>query len=178
MITSALFTEGEYILHTTEDDFNGASRTIQIRANNFVLRGAGRDKTTLIMQDPNLPTDETVLYSSPLMIDFKHDSGLGNTNANVTENAAKGAFSVKVGDTSGLSAEQRVCLTVENNNADYVALELKDGNVAANELGPDHDIIKNGVKVYEYHQIKKIEDKTVTFYEPIHHAVEDRKSVV
>ena len=166
------FPEGEYILHTAEDDVNGASRTIQIRANNFVLRGAGRDKTTLIMQDPNLPTDETVLYSSPLMIDFKHDSGLGNTNANVTENAAKGAFSVKVGDTSGLSAEQWVCLTVENNNADYVALELKDGNVAANELGPDHDIIKNGVKVYEYHQIKKIEDKTVTFYEPIHHAVD------
>ena len=166
------FPEGEYILHTAEDDVNGASRTIQIRANNFVLRGAGRDKTTLVMQDPNLPTDETVLYSSPLMIDFKHDSGLGNTNANVTENAAKGAFSVKVSDTSGLSAEQWVCLTVENNNADYVALELKDGNVGNSELTADHDIIKNGVKVYEYHQIKKIEDKTVTFYEPIHHAVD------
>jgi hypothetical protein len=106
------------------------------------------------------------------MIDFKHDSGLGNTNATVAENAAKGAFAVKVSDTSGLSPEQWVCLTVENDNADYIALELKDGNVTANEFGSDHDIIKNGVKVYEYHQIKKIEDKTITFYEPIHHSVD------
>ena len=166
------FPEGEYILHTSDDDKDGVSRTIQIRAGNFILRGAGRDKTTLVMQDPNQPTDVSVHYSSPLMLDFKHDSGLDDTNAKVTENAAKGAFSVKVSNTSGLSADQWVCLSVQNDNDDYVALELKDGNVVAGELGPDHDIIKNGVKVYEYHQIKKIEDKTITFYEPIHHAVD------
>ena len=167
------FPEGEYILHTSDDDKDGVSRTIQIRAGNFILRGAGRDKTTLVMQDPNQPTDVSVLYSSPLMIDFKHDSGLGdNINVSVTENAAKGAFSVKVADVSKLAADQWVCLSVQNDNDDYVALELKDGNVAAGELGPDHDIIKNGVKVYEYHQIKAISGNTVTFYEPIHHAVD------
>ena len=169
------FPEGEYILHTSDDDKDGVSRTIQIRAGNFILRGAGRDKTTLVMQDPNQPTDVSVLYSSPLMIDFKHDSGLGDKiNVSVTENAAKGAFSVKVADVSKLAADQWVCLSVQNDNEDYVALELKDGNVAAGELGPDHDIIKNGVKVYEYHQIKTIDTdtKTVTFYEPIHHAVD------
>ena len=169
------FPEGEYILHTSDDDKDGVSRTIQIRAGNFILRGAGRDKTTLVMQDPNQPADVSVLYSSPLMLDFKHDSGLGDKiNVSVTGNAAKGAFSVKVADVSKLAADQWVCLSVQNDNEDYVALELKDGNVAAGELGPDHDIIKNGVKVYEYHQIKTIDTdtKTVTFYEPIHHAVD------
>ena len=72
------FPEGEFILHTTADNHTADgvtySRTIQIRAGNFVLRGAGRDKTTLVMQDPNLPTDAKVLYSSPVMLDFKHNS--------------------------------------------------------------------------------------------------------
>jgi len=170
------FPEGEYILHTSADNHvaNGTtySRVMQIRAGNIILRGAGRDKTTLVMQDPNLPTD-AALYSSPLMIDFKHNSGLGDKiNVSVTENAAKGAFSVKVADVSKLAPDQWVCLSVQNDNEDYVALELKDGNVAAGELGADHDIIKNGVKVYEYHQIKAISGNTVTFYEPIHHAVD------
>ena len=170
------FPEGEFILHTSADnhDVNGTtySQVMQIRAGNIILRGAGRDKTTLVMQDPNLPANAD-LYSSPLMIDFKHNSGLGDKiDVSVTENAAKGAFSVKVADVSKLAADQWVCLSVQNDNADYVALELKDGNVAAGELGPDHDIIKNGVKVYEYHQIKAISGNTVTFYEPIHHAVD------
>ena len=170
------FPEGEYILHTSADNHvaNGTtySQVMQIRAGNIILRGAGRDKTTLVMQDPNLPAD-AALYSSPLMIDFKHNSGLGDKiNVSVTENAAKGAFSVTVADVSKLAADQWVCLSVQNDNEDYVALELQDGNVAAGELGADHDIIKNGVKVYEYHQIKAISGNTVTFYEPIHHAVD------
>ncbi|MBE6250893.1 MAG: DUF4955 domain-containing protein [Bacteroidales bacterium] len=172
------FPEGEYILHTSDDDNVGSdskiySRTIQIRAGNFVLRGAGRDKTTLVMQDKNLPTNASVLYSSPLMIDFKHNSGLGDKiNVPVTENAPKGAFAVKVADAAGLSEGSWVCLTVQNDNAEYVALELKDGNVVTGELSADHDIIKNGVKVFEYHQIKKIEGNVVTFHEPIHHEVD------
>ncbi len=166
------FPEGEYILHTSEDNVNGVSKTLQIRAGNFILRGAGRDKTTLVMQDPNQPTDPKTLYSSPLMIDFKHDSGLSSMGIDVTRNAAKGAFSVEVSKTDGLSAGSWVCLTVQNNDPAYVAKELEEGMVESGELGADHDINKNGVKVYEYHQIKKIEGNVVTFCEPIHHEVD------
>ena len=166
------FPEGEYILHTSDDDKDGVSRTIQIRAGNFILRGAGRDKTTLVMQNPNLPTDASVLYSSPLMIDFKHDSGLTDIGINVTKNAAKGAFSIEVNNTTGLSPDLWVCLSVQNNDPAYVAEELKDGNLLENELTANHDIIKNGVKVFEYHQIKAINGNTVTFYEPIHHEID------
>lgn len=170
------FPEGEYILHTKDDDYteNGVtySRTIQIRTGNFILRGAGRDKTTLIMQAPALPTDESVLYSSPLMIDFKHNSGLSEMGINITENAAKGAFSVKVSSTSGLSVGTWICLSVQNNDPDYVAEELKAGAPQPAEFSDAHDIVKNGVKVYEYHCIKSIDGNVVTFHEPIHHAVE------
>ena len=172
------FPEGEYILHTSSDNYTNASgkvfsRTIQIRTGNIILRGAGRDKTTLVMKDPNLPTDESVLYSSPLMLDFKHNSGLGNKiNVAITENAPKGAYSVKVANTVGISEGSWVCLSVQNNDPAYVAYELRDGNLLTGELSSSHDIIKNGVKVYEYHQVKNINGNVVTFYEPIHHEVD------
>ena len=171
------FPEGEFILHTAEDNYTADgvtySRTIQIRAGNFVLRGAGRDKTTLVMQDPNLPTDAAVLYSSPLMIDFKHNSSFTPEGSpDVTKNAKKGAFSVEVSNASTLKADSWVVLSVQNNDPAYVAEELKEGKVVAGELGADHDINKNGVKVYEYHQIKAIDGNVVTFYEPIHHDVD------
>ena len=170
------FPEGEFILHTADDNYTDGgvtySRTIQIRAGNFVLRGAGRDKTILTMQDANLPTDPSVLYSSPVMIDFKHNSGLTEMGINVTKNVEKGAFSIEVNSTSGLAVDSWVCLSVQNNDPDYVAKELEAGNPTASEFKADHDIIKNGVKVYEYHQIKAIKDNTVTFYEPIHHEID------
>ena len=177
------FPEGEFILHTSDDDNLAEdgktySRTIQIRAGNFILRGAGRDKTILVMQDKNLPTDPEVLYSSPLMIDFKHNSGLGTADNGVqfdiavTKNAPKGAFSVEVASTTGLSEGRWVCLSVQNNDPAFVAEELKDGNPGASELEKMTDIVNEGVKVFEYHQIKKVEGNVVTFYEPIHHEVD------
>ena len=176
------FPEGEFILHTSDDDYteNGVtySRTIQIRAGNFVLRGAGRDKTILTMQDKNLPTDASVLYSSPLMIDFKHNSGLGDADNGVKftipvkANAKQGAFTVTLENTTGLSVDSWVCLSVQNNDPAYVAKELEAGKPTSTEFKADHDIIKNGVKVYEYHQIKSINGNEVTFYEPIHHEID------
>ena len=176
------FPEGEFILHTSEDDHteNGVtySRTIQIRAGNFVLRGAGRDKTILVMQDKNLPTDASVLYSSPVMIDFKHNSGLGTAdngvefNIPVKANVKKGAFTVTLENTTGLSEGRWVCLSVQNNDPAYVKKELEAGKPTDTEFKADHDIIKNGVKVYEYHQIKSINGNDVTFYEPIHHEID------
>ena len=176
------FPEGEFILHTSADDHteNGVtySRTIQIRAGNFVLRGAGRDKTILVMQDKNLPTDASVLYSSPVMIDFKHNSGLGTAdngvafNIPVKANVEKGAFTVTLENTTGLSEGRWVCLSVQNNDPAYVKKELEAGKPTDTEFKADHDIIKNGVKVYEYHQIKSINGNDVTFYEPIHHEID------
>ena len=174
------FPEGEFILHTSDDnhevDGKIQSQTIQIRSGNIILKGAGRDKTILVMKDPNQPKDEA-LYSSPMMIDFKHNSGLGSKvggvsiDIAVTDNALQGSFSVKVASTTGLSVDSWVCLSVKNNDPAYVAKELEAGNPTAWELDGMTDLVKEGVKVYEYHKIKSIKDNVVTFYEPIHKEV-------
>ena len=171
------FPEGEFILHTSADDYTNASntvfsQTIQIRAGNIIMRGAGRDKTILVMQDKNLPTNPSTLYSSPVMIDFKHNTGLTEMGINITKNTPKGVFSVEVSKTDGLTVDSWVCLSVQNNDPAYVAKELEAGKPTSSEFKADHDIIKNGVKVYEYHQIKAIKGNTVTFYEPIHHDID------
>lgn len=172
------FPEGEFILHTSADDHvftdnKTYSQTILIRTSNIILRGAGRDKTTLIMQNPNLPTDESVLYSSPVMLDFKHNSGTGGkVRRAVTKNSAKGSFSVEVESTEGFAVDGWVCLTLKNNDPACVANELEGGKPDAVELAGMTDIVNSGVKVYEYHKIRKIEGKTVTFYEPIMHEVD------
>lgn len=171
------FPEGEYILHTSADDVPtaaaglSASQTIQIRSGNFILRGAGRDKTILIMQDPNQPSNPSVLYSSPAMIELKHNSGLSKIT-DVTADAAKGSFSVEVASTTGLAEGNWVCLSVVNNDPAFVKNELKDGNPTDSELSRMTNIKDVGVQVYDYHQIKSISGNTVTFYEPLMHEVE------
>ena len=112
------FPEGEYILHTSDDDITNTSdkkvtQSIRLRAGNFVIKGAGMDKTTVIMQDPALPTDEKVLYSSPVMLELKHDSGLTELTS-VTSDAAKGTFSVEVASASALKEGDWICLTLKN----------------------------------------------------------------
>jgi hypothetical protein len=112
------------------------------------------------------------------MIDFKHNSSIGSADNGVefdiavTKNAPKGAFSLEVASTVGLSEGRWVCLAVQNNDPAFVAEELKDGNPGASELAKMTDIVNEGVKVFEYHQIKKVEGNLVTFYEPIHHEVD------
>ena len=165
------FPEGEFILHTSEDDATSTSREIIIRSGNIVLKGAGRDKTRILMKDPNLPANSE-MYSSPAMISFRHWSGLTDysTPITVAENAAKGSFSVKVSSTTGLAKDAWVCLWAEITDPDYIAAELSPYAAKAS-----WDISKM-VKIYDYHQIKSVSGKEVTFYEPVMHAVDASKN--
>ncbi len=165
------FPEGEFILHDSSDDYieNGQSfsRSLQISTSNIVLKGAGRDKTRIVMKDPNRPTDEEILYSSPSMLVFKHNSGLSKIT-DVCANSPKGSFSVEVASVAGLSVGDWVCLTLKNNDPACIANEL-----LPYEVEPVmEDLINNGVQVYDYHQIASIIGNTVTFREPLMHEVD------
>ena len=162
------FPEGEFILHTSDDDVDGQSQSLLMRAGAFVIKGAGRDKTTLVMQAPNQPAS-SALYSSPVMLELKHQSGLSEI-AKVTADAPKGSFSVEVSTTSGVAPGDWVCLNVVNNDAAFVAQELAPYAVESTMT----NIIETGVQVYDYHQVKSVSGSTVTFVEPIMHAVEAR----
>ncbi len=162
------FPEGEFILHTSGDDTDGKSSSILMRAGDFVVKGAGVDKTTLVMAAPNLPASDA-LYSSPVMLELKHNSGLSELTK-VTADAARGSFSVEVASASGIAPGDWVCLSVVNNDAAFVAQELSPYSAESTMT----NIIQTGVQVYDYHKVVSVSGSTVTFKEPIMHAVESR----
>ena len=173
------FPEGEFILHTSDDNYttvNGMiySRAIQIRAGNFIIRGAGRDKTTLVMKDPNLPEDPNKLYSSPAMILLKHNSTHTKLGNDRTISGKKGSHTITVSSTEGLAVEQWVCLYIKSKDPDFTASQVAPyaddsswQTVSVNGTNRTLNIFEDGVEVIDYHKIKSIEGNKVTFYEPL-----------
>lgn len=163
------FPKGEFILHDRSDDEDGISRSIIIRSGNFVIKGAGRDVTKIVMDAPMQPKTESVLYSSPEMIQLKHNSGLSSfsTPSAPSEKADKGTFTIKVTSTIGVAEGDWVCLHVKNNDPGFVAQE-----VAPYTADSSWDIVKNGVEIIDYHQVRSISGDVITFYEPLMHEVD------
>ena len=170
------FPEGNFILHTEADNNTEQNKSVSIliRGSNIILKGAGRDKTTLTMQNPNLPSQgEDVMYSSPDMIQLKHNTGIqsGNVLATVTGDSPKGSFSVTVGGASGLREGDWVCLYMKNTDSEVVAEELSPYTVGTSDQGATWTIATEGVTVQDLHQVRSVSGNTVTFYEPIMHEV-------
>lgn len=175
------FPEGDYTLHTTEDNIpdgsfpEGAlSQSIIIRGSNIIMKGAGKDRTRLIMQDPNLPRNDN-MYSSLDMIQFKHNTGVQTNQvlATVTGNSSKGAFSVTVDGTAGLKAGDWVCLYMApNNDVEVVAAELYPYTDNDDQYWNKWDIVTEGVNIEDLHQIESVTGNTVTFHEPLMHDVD------
>ena len=168
------FPEGEYILHTKDDNTKNAetgkesSNTLNLVMGHVIIKGAGRDKTFLTMEDPMLPTDPKVMYSSPKMISIRHNGGKDNLQlAKVTGSAKKGDMSIEVDDVSQLKVGDWVKLTLLNNDKKVIEEELKPYKLQNSMT----TLINKGVHVVDRHQIKAIDGKRVTFEEPIMHAV-------
>lgn len=179
------FPEGNFILHTEEDNIENPSApegyvtpSIIIRCGNFVLKGAGRDKTTITMADMGMPST-TDMYSSPDMLQLKHNTGIQYNNilATVTGDTPKGGFSVEVNSTAELKAGDWVCLYLHNRELELVEKELAPYPVNPSSnwviVGYGKEDNKNsGVVVKDLHQIKSVSGNRVTFHEPVMHEVE------
>ncbi len=168
------FPEGEYILHSKDDNTTNAetgkvtSNTLNLVMGHVIIKGAGRDKTFLTMEDPMLPTDPKVMYSSPKMISIRHNGGKDNLQlAKVTGSAKKGDMSIEVDDVSQLKVGDWVKLTLLNNDKKVIEEELKPYKLQSSMT----TLINKGVHVVDRHQIKAIDGKRVIFEEPIMHAV-------
>ena len=168
------FPEGEYILHSKDDNTINAktgkvtSNTLNLVMGHVIIKGAGRDKTFLTMEDPMLPTDPKVMYSSPKMISIRHNGGKDNLPlAKVTGSAKKGDMSIEVDDVSQLKVGDWVKLTLLNNDKKVIEEELKPYKLQSSMT----TLINKGVHVVDRHQIKAIDGKRVIFEEPIMHAV-------
>lgn len=168
------FPEGEYILHSKDDNAIDpktnelASYTLNLVMGHVIIKGAGRDKTFLLMEDPMLPTNPKTLYSSPKMISIRHNGGNDDKLlATVTGSAKKGDMSIEVDDVSQLKVGDWVKLTLLNNDKKVIEEELKPYALQESM----ETLINKGVHVVDRHQIKAIDGKRVIFEEPIMHAV-------
>lgn len=175
------FPAGEYVLHNEEDNTlrqdvenpaydgkgNNTSSSIIIYGGNFVIKGDGPDKTFIKMDTPNLPTDTKVMYSSPVMINIKHNAWLG-AEYEVTGNAEKGTFKVKVAGASNFKVGEWVCLYLHDNSPELVKQELLPYAWESTMT----NISTEGVQVEDYHQIVNISGDEITFKEPIMHEVD------
>lgn len=170
------FPEGEFILHTAEDDVTEdgkqVSQGIVIRAGNFIIKGAGRDRTTIVMQDPNQPVNPKVMYSSPDMLLITHWTAFSSQNNwDVTEDAARGSFSVELAGHE-LKAGDWVCLHILSKDTGFLKEELYPHYTEAmNYSGGSWSILKNGAEVNDFHQVRSVSGNTVTFHEPIMHEI-------
>lgn len=159
------FPVGKYILRGGDDA--ETVETLRLTMGNIIFKGAGRNKTTIEMAVKNNATDPSKMWSTPNLIEFKHNSDLKELTA-VTGDAEKGTFSIEVASTSGINVGDWVCVSLKNNNPALVAEELAPHSLSSNWT----ELKDNGVQIYDYHQVKQVSGNTLTFYEPIMRKIE------
>uniref|UniRef100_A0AB33JTB7 DUF4955 domain-containing protein n=1 Tax=Prevotella sp. GTC17262 TaxID=3236797 RepID=A0AB33JTB7_9BACT len=171
------FPEGRYILHDDDDNIVKAgvkqSETILINMGYLVIRGDGKDKTFLEMKTPNLPKSEKVMYSSPIMLQIKHNGKGVNTlqvYGQITADSKKGSHSITISDASQVKPGQWVWLRVQNYSDDVIDEELQNCTIENTMT----DLKNNGVQVDEYHVVESVNGNVVTFKEPIMHGIKER----
>lgn len=159
------FPEGKYILRGGDD--SETVTTLRLAMGNVIFKGAGKDKTIIEMGVENPMTNDDEKWSAANLLEFKHDSGL-SVITEVTDDAAKGAFSIGVASTAGISVGDWICVSLVNNDPELVAEELAPHSTSSDWT----DLNANGVQIYDYHQVKHISGNTLTFYEPIMRKIE------
>ena len=167
------FPEGQYVLRGgTDVEATETIETLRFTMGNFIFKGAGRDKTTIEMAVQNNAANPEEMWSTPVLLDFKNNSGIvyGSSLANVTGNAEKGTFSVEVSSTSGINEGDWVCLYLKNNDPALIAEELAPYSLDAEWT----ELSGNGVQIEDLHQVKNITGNTIEFYEPIMRKVEEK----
>lgn len=170
------FPEGEFILHSKDDDTfkeqadgtkKQVSHRIDINMGHLIIKGAGRDKTTIAMDAEMQPTDPKVMYSSPHMMQVRHNGGGDDVElAKVTGSAKKNDMSIEVDDASKLKVGDWVKLHLLNADKKVIDEELLGYKAQSSMTN-----LLAGVEVIDRHQIKSIDGNVVTFEEPIMHAV-------
>jgi len=161
------FPKGKYNLNTKKDD----QKPIIIKSSNIVFRGEGEgdDGSILFFENDLPPADPKKFYSCPSAIQTSA-GGRDQLLTEITSNAKRETFQLKVKDASRIKKGDWVILKLLNNDK-----KLVHDDIAPLELeNAWKTIINKGVQVNERHQIASIKGKTITFVEPIHYDVQKK----
>lgn len=166
------FPEGEFILFGEEDAAanNGVCRTLNFHMGHFVIKGAGHDKTRIVMDAPGAWDEDTSsggFYSGRPMLAISSYRGIwsGCQNLIITEDLLTGTHTVPVGSTGSLKSGDWVYISAHVSDPDY-ARELMEGMPDVSAMST-WEIINKYVSLSEFHQVKAVEGNNVILYEPM-----------
>lgn len=151
------FPEGTYDIGNSSSQ--SEDNVIHYNRGRIVWRGEGKDKSIIYMKK----TTATANTRTPkIMVSVfggsASDENLDTRITDITSDAKLNDFSINVKSTSGLSVNQWIkiyMLAGENEFYDYILPYSKNSSWTT------------GARFSERHQIKSINGKTLTFYEPI-----------
>ena len=151
------FPEGIYDIGNSSSQ--SSDNVIHYKRGKIVWRGEGKDKSIIYMKK----TTATANTRTPkIMVSIfggsASDENLDTRITDITSDAKLNDFSINVKSTSGLSVNQwiKICMLAgENEFYDYILPYSKKSSWTT------------GARFSERHQIKSINGKTLTFFEPI-----------
>lgn len=158
---------GRYELHAVSDP----NTPLIIDGDNIVLRGAGRDLTVIAMSAPGQVLDAT-LWNTPELISFRYVRSRTDEQlrlAAITSPATAGSHDIELTSVSGLSVGQRVLVKLDGDTRrEAVAAEVAPYDVDSEF----EELVSDGVRVAEYHSIRRISGHRVTLCEPLGHDID------
>lgn len=191
------FPEGEYLLLEESDFKDGVARPIRFHLSNFIIKGAGRDKTRLIMAAPGCPGPMD--YGGKNGKQLWDGTPLFDICGWVTGTVSKNAVAIATGSCLANGRDLHVSDASQFHAGDWIMVEcnIKDKDYVLKETGwtesvyenfvgeikkyggPEHFrarmgylIAKEGVHVQEFHQIESIDGDCLHLCECMQHSVD------
>lgn len=161
------FPIGKYLINTGDDELD----PIVIPSSHIVFRGEKNDFGEAVLYFENdLPeADPKKMWTCPYAI----KTIMSQENTFLTEivaDAKRETYEVTVASAANIKVGDWVIISLQNNDN---ALVRKDIHPLA--IDPKWTaIIDKGVVINERHQVASVNEKTVTFKEPIHYTIEDK----
>ncbi|TZF82593.1 DUF4955 domain-containing protein [Pedobacter sp. BS3] len=145
--------------------------SILITSGNIVFRGSGSGPggTELYMKNSLQPANPEQMWTTPPMFVFttaKKDERIGE----IANKAAVGTFDIKLTSTGSLEPGDWVMLRMQNNSPALIQAEL--GNYKPDSAWTS--LVKNGVFIKVYHQVKEVSNNYVTLVEPLTYPVDPK----
>ncbi|NJB83976.1 DUF4955 domain-containing protein [Wenyingzhuangia aestuarii] len=161
------FPKGKYFINTAKDELT----SIFINSSKIIFRGESSENnlSTLFFEKDLPPTDPKKLWSCPHAITTKTTTK-DTFISKVSKNAQRETFSIEIKDIKNLKVGDWIVLKMTDNDPKLIKQDL-----AGLEADPRWtNILNKGVQVIERHQIKKIKNNIITFYEPIHYSIDSK----
>jgi hypothetical protein len=163
------FPPGRFRINEPSESNPWVNTPIVVRGSNIVLRGSGHGPggTELFAERHMNLRNETQLWTAPAMIHFLGTGKRSSPADYLAAPANRGTHTITTTNTPDFAPGDWVVLEMQDNRPDSVAAVVAPHAVESGWT----DLINNGVRTAEIHQVASIGSNTITFKEPVHMAM-------